>query len=138
MGNWGKWRNIECIYDDLDILNKQGLYQIRMADRYNNPIPIPRLVGTDEGGIIYIGQSKRLRSRIEDFYCGRHSGGDMYGLVRLRLKRNKRYIGYSLQYRHMNINDSETMEKTETRMLRRYFREHCELPPFNSTVPGGK
>ena len=138
MGNWGKWRKIECIYDDLDILNKQGLYQIRMADIYNNPIPIPRLVGTDEGGIIYIGQSKRLRSRIEDFYCGRHSGGGMYGLVRLRLKRNKRYIGYSLHYRHMNINDSETMEKTETRMLRRYFREHCELPPFNSTVPGGK
>jgi len=138
MGNWGKWRNIEGVYRDISVLGKQGLYQIRMADTYNNPIPIPRLAGTDESGIIYIGKSTKLRPRIENFYCGRHSGGGMYNLVRLRLKGNKRYKGYYLQYRYMNINNSEMMENAETRMLRTYFRKYCELPPFNSTVPGGK
>lgn len=138
MSNWGKWRNIEDVYNDMDVLDKQGLYQIRMTNTHNNPIPIPRLAGTDEGGIIYIGQSVKLRPRIESFYCGRHSGGGMYGLVRLRLKKIKRYKDYYLQYRCMNISDSDMMRKKETRMLRRYFREHCELPPFNSTVPGGK
>jgi hypothetical protein len=138
MGNWGKWRNIEGVYYDTEMLNKQGLYQIRMVDTYNNPIPISRLAETDESGIIYIGQSTKLRPRIENFYCGRHSGGGMYGLVRLRLKRNKRYKGYSLQYRYMNIYDSDMMKKVETNLLRSYFRKYCELPPFNSTVPGGK
>jgi len=138
LGNWGKWLNLEGIYHDIDVLNKQGLYQIRMADSSNNPIPIPRLAGIDESGIIYIGKSIKLRPRIENFYCGRHSGGGMYNLVRLRLKRHKPYNGYLLQYRYMKINDKEMIKKVETNLLRRYFRKYCELPPFNSTVPGGR
>lgn len=138
MGNWVKWRNIENIYNDIDVLHKQGLYQIRMVNSSNNPLPIPRLVGIDESGIIYIGMSVELRTRIENFYCGRHSGGGMYNLVRLRLRRHIPYNGYTLQYRYMQISDEEVMEKIETNLLRRYFRKYCELPPFNSTVKGGK
>lgn len=138
MGNWGKWINIENVYHDIDLLDKQGLYQIRMVNTFNNPLPIPRLVGIDESGIIYIGKSVELRTRIENFYCGRHSGGGMYNLVRLQLRRHTPYNGYMLQYRCMKITDEQIMKKTEVNLLRRYFRKYCELPPFNSTIPGGK
>jgi hypothetical protein len=138
LGNWGEWHNIENIYHDIDVLHRQGLYQIRMVNPSNKPLPIPRLAGVDESGIIYIGKSVELRTRIENFYCGRHSGGGMYNLVRLRLRRHKPYNNYLLQYRYMKSNDENAMEKTETNLLRRYFRQYCELPPFNSTVIGGK
>lgn len=138
MGNWGAWRNIKNIYHDIDVSHKQGLYQIRMVNPSDNPLPIPRLAGVDERGIIYIGKSVELRTRIENFYCGRHSGGGMYNLIRLRLRRYKPYNNYILQYRYMKISDEKVMEKTETNLLRRYFREYCEPPPFNSIVTGGK
>jgi len=138
LGNWGAWHSIENIRHDIDVLHKQGLYQIRMVSPSNKPLPIPRLVGVDNGGIIYIGKSVELRTRIGNFYSGKHSGGGMYNLVRLKLRRHKPYKNYLLQYRYMKTSDEKVMENTERNILRRYFREYYELPPFNSTVPGGK
>ena len=137
MGRWGKWHEIETIYHDIDILGKKGLYEIRMVDEENNPIPIPRLGSMDPKGIIYIGKSTRLRPRIEDFLAGRHSGGGMYCLVRQKLRRHDLYKRHNLQYRFIVIN-KDNIETMEAQLLRRYFRKFCELPPFNSSVPGGK
>lgn len=109
-----------------------------MVKPSDKPLPIPRLAGIDSNGIIYIGESVELRTRIEKFYGGRHSGGGMYNLVRFRLSRYKPYFNYKLQYSYMKIRDLETMEQMETNILRRYFRKYCELPPFNSSVKGGK
>jgi hypothetical protein len=138
LSNWGAWHSIENIHHDIDVLHKQGLYQIRMVSPSNKPFRIPRLVGVDDGGIIYIGKSVELRTRIGNFYSGKHSGGGMYNLVRLKLGRHRPYKNYLLQYRYMKISDEKVMEDTERNVLRRYFRKYCELPPFNSTVPGGK
>jgi hypothetical protein len=136
MPNWGKWQAIESIYNNVDLIGRKGVYQIRMVDN-NRPIPIPRLRGVDNEGVAYIGQSVRLRPRIEDFLRGKHSGGGMYYLAYPRLRRCEPYKGHSLQVRFMACAEAD-MKNRETNMLRRYFRRFCELPPFNSTVPGGK
>ena len=137
MGRWGKWHEIETIYHDIDILDKKGLYEIRMVDEENNPLPVPRLGGMDPKGIIYIGKSVRLHPRIEDFLGGRHSGGRRYRRVRQELRRFNLYKRHNLQYRVKVINKDD-IETAEVQLLRRYFRKFCELPPFNSSVPGGK
>jgi hypothetical protein len=137
MPNWSKWQAIESVYDNTDLQGRKGLYQIRMVDSNNQAIPIPRLRGIDTEGVAYIGQSVRLRKRIEDFLRGYHSGGGMYYLAYQRLKRCEPYRGHSLQIRFMVCTEAD-MKTRETNMLRRYFRRFCELPPFNSTVPGGK
>jgi hypothetical protein len=137
MARWRKWRAIEEVYYDLDLLDKEGLYQIRMVDRNNVPISIPRIKGIDTEGILYMGKSVRLRPRIEAFWRGSHSGGGFYYRAYRRLRKYKPYKEHSLQCRVMAITESDTTAK-ERSMLQRYFRRFCELPPFNSTVPGGK
>lgn len=137
MPRWGQWQAIESVRYNIDLLRRMGLYQIRMVDEQNNPIPIPRVAGVDTEGIIYMGKSVRLRARIEDFSRGNHSGGGMYFLIYRRLMKYEPYRGHSLQFRVMTCTEADAKTK-EANMLRRYFRRFCELPPFNSTVPGGK
>lgn len=131
MARWGKWRPIEEIIDDPSLQDKRGVYQVRMVDERNRPLSIHRIAETDPNGIIYIGQSVGLRRRLLDFYRGNHSGGGMYWLVFRRLNK---VIPHRLQVRVMASAD----DNTETNLIRGYFREFCELPPFNSTVRGGK
>jgi hypothetical protein len=133
MPKWRKWQVIDSVYSNIGLLGKKGIYQIRMVDRENKPIPISRLVGTDSEGIVYIGKSIRLRPRIEDFLGGRHSGGGTYFLVYRHLIRSDRFRNHSLQFRILACQKPE-LEIKEANMLRKF----CELPPFNSTVPGGK
>jgi hypothetical protein len=133
MPKWRKWQVIDSVYSNIGLLGKKGIYQIRMVDRENKPIPTPRLAGTDSEGIVYIGKSIRLRHRIEDFLGGRHSGGGTYFLVYRHLIRSDRFRNHSLQFRVLVCQEPE-LEIKEANMLRKF----CELPPFNSTVPGGK
>lgn len=137
MPNWSKWQAIESVRHNIGLLRQMGLYQIRMVDNNSRPITIPRLRGVDTEGIIYVGQSTRIRPRIEGFLRGNHSGGGMYFLVYRRLKKYEPYRDHSLQFRVMTCTEADA-ETKEANMLRRYFRRFCELPPFNSTVPGGK
>lgn len=137
MPKWRKWQPIDSIYSNISLLGQKGIYQIRMVDRDKKPITIPRLAGVDTEGIVYIGKSVRLRPRIEDFLGGRHSGGGSYYLVYRHLIRSKRFRTHSLQFRVLTC-EEPALEIKEANILRKYFYKFCELPPFNSTVPGGK
>jgi len=53
MPKWRKWQPIEHVYHNEWLIAQEGLYQIRMLNRENQPIPIPRLCGVDPEGIIY-------------------------------------------------------------------------------------
>lgn len=137
MPKWRKWQPIEDVYHNVGLLAQKGLYQIRMINPENRTIPIPRLCGVDPEGIVYIGKSIRLRPRIESFLKGRHSGGGLYRLAYQRLRKFQPYRDFSLQFRVIVCAQDEIGVK-EANLLRRYFRRFGELPPFNSTVPGGK
>ena len=137
MPKWRKWQAIDSIYSNIGLLGQKGIYQIRVVDKENKPIPIPRLAGIDPEGIVYTGKSVRLRPRIEDFLGGRHSGGGTYFLVYRHLIRSERFKNHSLQFRVLACEES-ALEVKEANILRKYFHKFCELPPFNSTVPGGK
>jgi hypothetical protein len=137
MPKWSKWQAIDSIYSNIGLLGQKGIYQIRMVDSENKPIPIPRLAGMDLEGIVYIGKSIRLHQRIEEFSGGRHSGGGTYFLAYRHLMRNEQFRNHSLQFRVLACEES-ALEIKEANLLRKYFRNFCELPPLNSTVPGGK
>lgn len=137
MARWSKWRPIDDIYEDVNLLHRTGLYQIRMVDNRGSPLTIPRIKGKDANGILYMGKSVNLRPRIEAFYRGGHSGGGYYYRMYLRLVRYRPFRNHSLQFRTMSIQKSNLLDR-ERGMLQGYLRKFCELPPYNSTVPGGK
>ena len=102
MPKWRKWQPIDSVYMNMALLGQPGIYKIRMVDKDGKPIPINRIGGIDLEGIIYIGQSVRLRERIEDFIRGSHSGGRTYKKMRKRLRKHKPYQEHYLQFSSMN------------------------------------
>jgi len=59
------WYKIKDIMDpeNKNIPDGPGIYFVRWA-RNGYPIPIPRIGGQDNKGILYIGESKNIRKRI--------------------------------------------------------------------------
>lgn len=137
MAKWQEWHTIENVYDNVDILGKAGVYEIRMVNANSDPIQIPRIGSIDSKGIVYIGKSVRLRPRIEGFLTGRHSGGSRYRLVCRRLKKREEYKKHILQYRVMPT-PREEIDVKEAELLHRYIMKFCELPPLNSIASGRK
>src|SRR4030042_6129007 len=52
-----------------DIPNNPGIYFIRWS-RNGKAVPISRLKGMDDMGILYIGSAKKLRRRIQELWRG--------------------------------------------------------------------
>jgi len=120
-----------------------GVYQIRIVDKDNKPIPIPRIGGTDPDGVIYIGRSgyrsqktnRSLAKRISEFERGLHSGEGTYYLLKAYCKffRTDPYKDHQLQYRVGRVaGTKEKVYETEIYSLATYFAQYGELPPCNS------
>ncbi len=126
---------------------KFGIYQIRMVDKDNSPIPVPRIGGTDPDGIIYIGRSgyethktdRSLAQRISEFGSGPSSGGETYWLMKEHCTnfRHAPYKDHRLQYRARHVKGTKReVDKAEIEALAVYFAQYGELPPCNSSFPG--
>ena len=113
--------------------------------RDGKPVPIPRILGIDEGSILYIGTTrskKGLRRRIGDLWIS-------VQMTRRRIER-KRYphtFDPSLVYTglHNLIRDEEVWiyfkefsvdeaENQEKRAILKYMRRYGEPPPLNLRV----
>lgn len=105
-----------------------GAYII-CADR-----PIARAVGTDENGILTVGESANLRRRLSDFVrCAGREGatGHMAGW---RFARSP--FGTVFPLESLWVSWYPTIDKTaayakEGELLALYLAEHFELPPLN-------
>jgi hypothetical protein len=119
-----------------------GIYQIRAVDPSAEPIPIPRLTGTDASGTIYIGRSgfsrqgtdRFVSKRIREFLTRQHSGGQTYFIASIAMQKHSAFAGHSLQVRACFLPDS-AIEHSEDVALTQYLMQFGELPPCNSTMP---
>jgi len=157
---WGDWHEIDRAH--LDERNCFGIYQIRMVDKVGRPIPISRIVGIDEEGVIYIGRSgpkkpRTLAQRIREFQKGAHSGAKTYRLMNENCESFKHlYSSHRLQYRAMHLQASEDITniikqkealigedfsyRTKIELMEgvaviNYVNRYGELPPCNSSFP---
>ncbi|MEM0348639.1 MAG: hypothetical protein QW318_06985 [Candidatus Caldarchaeum sp.] len=92
---WSEWKNLEKLSEKVGprtfvgVPEKPGVYVVRWVEN-GKPRETPRFNGIDKNGIIYIGRSKNLKSRIRQFWRalkeeeksgdeeGPHSGGNTY------------------------------------------------------------
>ena len=154
---WSSWEDIEQA--KVKERGYYGIYQIQVVDKEESRIPIGRVGGVDEEGIIYIGRARpkeTLAKRIRKFQSVAqykniaHHGAETYVLMRITLAfLGHAYENYKLQYRvtrlYMDSNDLEMnrqemlkykIEKEEVNALADYFCKYGELPPCNSNFPG--
>jgi hypothetical protein len=143
---WSEWRDISSIKNFAKEIGKSpGVYTIRLADSVRQPIPISRLFGDDDEGLLAIGESVDLARRIKDFYnaytagaFGRHSVGDRLFLVlicRYSSFKTTNQNNSTVQFRIMKLSNKVEAQTEEEKLLKNYFKEHGELPPLNGNMP---
>ncbi|GAI36377.1 unnamed protein product, partial [marine sediment metagenome] len=108
-------------------------------------VPISRLFGKDKSGLLSIGQSVHLRSRIQQFYkvakemAGffKHSAGDRLFLARLcaSASSNNYFSNKIIQVSFITLQSKMEAEELEERLLKCYFKKYGELPPLNNSMP---
>ena len=95
---------------------------------------IPRAVGTDEHGVLTIGESDNLRRRLAAFVrCARNPGasGHMAGWRFNYASFEKVFPLETLWVSWYPTIDKATAYAKEGEMLALYLAEHFELPPLN-------
>jgi len=129
---WSKWTS----FDELAANKFAGVIQTagNYAIRTNKKGGIHRVSGTDDLGLLYVGESDRLRSRIYDFWdCIVHNGKDThvagwrYNLVWMPECAPPDTLAVSW----IKAADKEGAVQVELDMLLWYVLNHCELPPLN-------
>ena len=135
MADWIKWQPISKLYDD-DTTRKKGVYQIRLVDTRDDPIPVPRLAGTDKEGLYYIGKTtKKLRDRLKVFLPDPESEGEVHEDIAEALRNKPGFRDYRLQYRAKVLEDKSVIEAMEGFHIRQYLEEFCEKPQGNWSLP---
>ncbi len=139
---WSEWSPIEAAASKRGPFPYFGIYQIRAVKASGEPIPIPRIAGTDASGTLYFGRSgfgaqgtdRFVSNRIREFKNHQHSGGQTYFICSIVLHGNAAFEGHLLQVRACQLQDDE-IERAEDLVLTQYLMEYGELPPCNSVMP---
>lgn len=123
---WSDWQLLENCFSALPI--GPGAYMIAAKKSIN------RAVGKDIEGILDIGESKTLRSRVRSFIAcanGAQQRGHMAGW---RYKKYEFEAHFPLSSLFISWHPAKTKEEAyalEGYMLKKYIEQHKELPPLN-------
>lgn len=142
IGNTDLWKII-----NEDIGEVAGVYKLHcLRDEDNlHYIPIPRLLGTDLDGILYIGSSGCLRDRVTSLRKALSGAAKKHGFSDPGAHAcGHKYINFKIQntfpYERLCVTlyPNRDSAKTEVEILNKYEKEYGEAPPFNEGRPKAK
>ena len=117
---------------------KRGVYRIRCRDG-NRVQMIARANGLDGNGIVYVGRSANVRTRLFQFYENARSPQAQYPNI---AGLNYRDRGYSrrfplseLEFCYVLRSTADQAANTEAAVIRQYLDQFLDLPPLNFSVP---
>jgi hypothetical protein len=117
------------------IPKREGVYQFRCVGSEGIPMVITRLKNKDPGGIIYIGSSYNLRTRLSGFWRtiemqdrSRHAAAWTY----CSFIYSSIFPARRLQFRYKVTPNITT---SEFDLLLAYRKKFMDLPPLNSNRP---
>jgi len=131
--DWSKWHSfVKLRAGDFSIVSGgAGAYSIATT-----ALKIPRVVGADKHGLLYVGESGNMRSRIQAFYdCvarghQTHGAGWQFNLVKFE----RCAPVDSLRVRWLSTMTREDALAAQIKLLYAYAANHCELPPLNCSL----
>lgn len=130
---WTNWFPIHNLKFE-DIPKEPGIYQVRWAIN-GKPQPINRLDRADNSGLLYIGVSTNLQSRIKNFWKrlkggkAPHTAGHTFTAYNFERKIRPEH----LEVRWAQLQKRE-LDSTETIFLEKYVKKFLDKPPLNLAV----
>lgn len=112
-----------------------GIYRIYSIDRNENPHPLPRVLGTDLDGVLYIGNSENLKERVRMLWrvlqpnlrATAHTFGMNY--KSLEVIRN----AFPLETLAIEYEVNENPKQYEKEQIEIYRQKFGEVPPLNGS-----
>lgn len=120
---------------NIDFGNHGGIYKVIWI-KDNNPKTIPRLINSDNQGVLYIGKCHTFLDRVIDlkksllpkYKSDNHDFGKRYNNTPILNK------SICLDEIFIELRSSENPKKTEAEELEEYYKTFGELPPFNFKI----
>jgi hypothetical protein len=111
-----------------------GAYIVRALALGEQPHVIRRCIGEDAEGVLDIGETEYLRTRLTDMLramrdpeYGKHAAGIRYALLEM----NTMFPIEHLQFRYREVANKDAAYMLESELLNDYVARHFELPPLN-------
>ena len=133
-----KWSLDYPLFDSnqhLEVSGKPGVYRIRAFTEQGKPLPIPRLGGVDALGILHIGKSKNLGTRIrmfrqaaEGLRASHHAGLEFF-----EWKFEKIVPREKLRFDYFETSTEQEALKLERSLHEEYRNEFFDRPPLDGT-----
>ena len=140
------WENLQNLASNKfpGVENKPGIYFIRWK-KYETPVTINRLGGSDSNGLLYVGESKGLRRRFRRLWRGINKVNNSKSktpdtlrktIVFCRLHKEINSDEYEIAWQHLSTKLEAQVQ--EAAALKLYTEKFKELPPLNLKICGKK
>jgi hypothetical protein len=115
--------------------DKSGVYFVRRS-KNGKAVPIPRLSGVDDKGILYIGSAKKLRRRIRELWRGITGKVEEHTIGKTIIFCNVSEIVKQDEYEVAweELESHETAIGQESAAFKSYADKYKEPPPLNLSV----
>ena len=133
--NWTNWMS-----DSLAPRHRgPAVYEFRLVVA-EHPVPIPRFLGTDVGGTLVYGSTKKLDARHRQAQEARRSANGSSTLNLLYYWERytalpRAYPGFAYEYRFVALETYEEASLEESRLIKVYACRFGDRPPLNSAFP---
>lgn len=122
------WRHIQKLHQD-----RGGVYRI-VSMRENKVVPIPRFLGYDQEGILYIGKADSFLDRVINLKKSISPGYN--GTSHICGRRYKSLPNIAIQFPfeslYLELIETPTPLDTEQTLIRTYQQKFGEVPPLNA------
>jgi len=117
-----------------EVPSSSGVYQLSSVINGHTQ-PIHRVDGIDENGLLYIGKTKNLKSRIRGFwrYITSEKGNNTAGFTYIFYDYERKFKPDQLQVRWMLLPEDE-IDEIETKLLDDYLNKYLDSPPLNISI----
>ena len=125
---WSEWKILSK--ENFNTLPQSaGVYKIKYLKKI-----IGRLVKRDQKGILMIGQSKKLKTRLKKFYevIQGHGNGHSEGERFYKLKLRKKFPPENMLFKFSKVRRGANPKNRESKELESYQKTFGELPPLNN------
>ena len=134
---WSEWTDI----DQPAPYYSHAVYQLRFVDSLRSPLSIPRFLGTDPTGCLYIGECTSMEQRRTNIITGikswdKHVAGILIHILgRYSEAFRRQHRESCFQYRFEQHASEESRTLREERLIKDYVILFGEVPPLNSAIP---